>query len=383
MRAPGRERAVVPRPARDVPCPDYPGGMSEPTAASLRIAVLMDSDNVSPKYAPLILEELATYGTPTIKRAYGDWTTTNLNGWKKALNHHAIQPVQQFAYTVGKNSTDSALIIDAMDLLWMGSVDAFALVSSDSDFTRLATRLRESGKRVIGLGQRKTPASLRNAVDQFIYLELLSEHADTDVDMDGEDENEQAEEKTERPERSGRGRGRGGRGRSSAREAKPDDAESPAAGADEANEANAAAPETEGEPTPDAETAGTPSAGTGTGTRRRSRRASSPSTESPLVEDPTPPEVPVEAEHDGDSAPRINLQSSLVKAVNATSTDDGWAPLSLIGQHMSRTHVDFDPRDFGHQKLSTLVEDQPYLQTRTEGRSMEVSLKRRSRRAEG
>ena len=152
--------------------------MPEPTPASLRIAVLMDSDNVSPKFAPLILEELATYGTPTIKRAYGDWTTTNLNGWKKALNHHAIQPVQQFAYTVGKNSSDSALIIDAMDLLWMGNVDAFALVSSDSDFTRLATRLREGGKRVIGLGARKTPASLRNAVDQFIYLELLGTATD-------------------------------------------------------------------------------------------------------------------------------------------------------------------------------------------------------------
>ncbi|MDO4240840.1 NYN domain-containing protein, partial [Micrococcus sp.] len=160
--------------------------MPEPTPASLRIAVLLDCDNVSPKYAGLILEELATYGTPTIKRAYGDWTTTNLNGWKKALNELAIQPVQQFAYTIGKNSSDSALIIDAMDLLWMGNVDAFALVSSDSDFTRLATRLRESGKRVIGLGARKTPASLRNAVDQFIYLELLGTHTDDAVDAASE-----------------------------------------------------------------------------------------------------------------------------------------------------------------------------------------------------
>ena len=192
--------------------------MPEPTPASLRIAVLMDSDNVSPKFAPLILEELATYGTPTIKRAYGDWTTTNLNGWKKALNHHAIQPVQQFAYTVGKNSSDSALIIDAMDLLWMGNVDAFALVSSDSDFTRLATRLREGGKRVIGLGARKTPASLRNAVDQFIYLELLGTATDHDVDDDetGEDapakeENAKASEGSGRSgsRRGGRGRGRG------------------------------------------------------------------------------------------------------------------------------------------------------------------------------
>ncbi|RUQ14800.1 hypothetical protein D8M33_12200, partial [Micrococcus sp. HSID17245] len=119
------------------------------------------------------------------------------------------------------------------------------------------------------------------------------------------------------------------------------------------------------------------------GAGRRGRRASS----SDVTEDPTPPEVPVEAEpeHDeADAAPRIDLQAALTKAVNATSTDDGWATLSLIGQHLSRTHVDFDPRDFGHSKLSTLVEDQPYLRTRTEGRTMEVSLvRRRSRRAEG
>ncbi|KYK03004.1 MULTISPECIES: NYN domain-containing protein [Micrococcus] len=356
--------------------------MPEPTPASLRIAVLMDSDNVSPKFAPLILEELATYGTPTIKRAYGDWTTTNLNGWKKALNHHAIQPVQQFAYTVGKNSSDSALIIDAMDLLWMGNVDAFALVSSDSDFTRLATRLREGGKRVIGLGARKTPASLRNAVDQFIYLELLGTATDHDVDDDetGEDapakeENAKASEGSGRSgsRRGGRGRGRGSKTTDAAdtpeaTDADVADAEAP--GADEAPAGDAAGKDGKG-----------PQAKSGAG--RRGRRASP----SDVTEDPTPPEVPVEAEpeHDeADAAPRIDLQAALTKAVNATSTDDGWATLSLIGQHLSRTHVDFDPRDFGHSKLSTLVEDQPYLRTRTEGRTMEVSLvRRRSRRAEG
>lgn len=354
--------------------------MPEPTPASLRIAVLMDSDNVSPKFAPLILEELATYGTPTIKRAYGDWTTTNLNGWKKALNHHAIQPVQQFAYTVGKNSSDSALIIDAMDLLWMGNVDAFALVSSDSDFTRLATRLREGGKRVIGLGARKTPASLRNAVDQFIYLELLGTATDHDVDDDETGEDAPAkEENAKASEGSGRsGSRRGGRGRG--RGSKTTDAtDTP-----DADVADAEAPAADAAPAGDAAT-GRDGKGTEakSGAGRRGRRASS----SDVTEDPTPPEVPVEAEpeHDeADAAPRIDLQAALTKAVNATSTDDGWATLSLIGQHLSRTHVDFDPRDFGHSKLSTLVEDQPYLRTRTEGRTMEVSLvRRRSRRAEG
>jgi len=140
-----------------------------------RIAVLIDADNTSPKHAADLLDELAQFGRATVKRAYGDWTTSQLGGWKTALNAHAISPVQQFAYTVGKNATDSALIIDAMDLLYSGDVDAFALVSSDSDFTRLATRLRESGKTVYGLGLRKTPASLVAAVDRFIYLELLGD----------------------------------------------------------------------------------------------------------------------------------------------------------------------------------------------------------------
>ena len=137
--------------------------------------MLIDADNTSPKHVADLFDELATFGRATVKRAYGDWTTSQLSGWKGELNRHAIVPVQQFAYTTGKNSTDSALIIDAMDLLYSGNVDAFALVSSDSDFTRLATRLRESGKTVYGLGLRKTPASLVSAVDRFIFLELLGE----------------------------------------------------------------------------------------------------------------------------------------------------------------------------------------------------------------
>lgn len=238
-----------------------------------RIAVLIDCDNVSARHAGDVLEELAKYGTPTVKRAYGDWTTSQLSGWKSELNRHAIQPVQQFAYTYGKNSTDSALIIDAMDLLWQGNVEAFALVSSDSDFTRLATRLRESGKRVYGFGRRKTPESLRRAVDQFTFLEVLAEQDHQNETDDG--------------------------------------AVAPAAPA-------------------------------------------------------------------GD-APTINLQSALTRAINAVSGDDGWATLGTVGQHLARAHADFDPRDFGHQKLSSLVAEQPYLQTRTEGSRTQVRL--RSRRS--
>jgi uncharacterized LabA/DUF88 family protein len=243
---------------------------------STRIAVLIDCDNVSASHAAAVLEELATYGRPTVKRAYGDWTTNQLSGWKHELNRLAIQPIQQFSYTTGKNATDSALIIDAMDLLHQGHVEAFALVSSDSDFTRLASRLRESGKRVYGLGARKTPESLRKAVDQFIYLELL------DHELEGRT--------------NGTGR--------------------------------------------------TTSAGTA---------AEAPDTERP--------------------GSGINLHSAMVKAVNATSDDDGWVNLGVLGQHLNRAHTDFDSRDFGHRKLSTLVAAQPYLETRTDQGVMQVRIK--------
>jgi uncharacterized protein (TIGR00288 family) len=155
---------------------------------TVHLAVLIDADNVSASHAAALLAELARYGVPTVKRAYGDWTTQQLTGWKSELARHAIQPIQQFANTVGKNSTDSALIIDAMDLLYSGSLDAFAIVSSDSDFTRLATRLRESGKTVYGLGRRRTPAALQAAVDKFIFLEVLQEEAASEDDDRDEDD---------------------------------------------------------------------------------------------------------------------------------------------------------------------------------------------------
>lgn len=148
--------------------------MTDQDRRQRRLAVLVDADNTSPKYVRQMLEELARYGDLTVRRAYGDWTTTQLNGWKDALLANAISPIQQFAYTTGKNATDSSLIIDAMDLLYAGNVQGFVIVSSDSDFTRLATRLKESGMVVYGLGQKKTPTPFVEAVDQFIYLENVA-----------------------------------------------------------------------------------------------------------------------------------------------------------------------------------------------------------------
>src|SRR3954453_23318616 len=142
--------------------------------ATIRLAVLIDADNTSAKFVKEMFDELAGYGTITVKRAYGDWSSDGLKGWRDVLLGNAISPQQQFAYTSGKNATDSALIIDAMDLLYSGNVDGFALVSSDSDFTPLATRLRESGKRVIGVGQRKTPKAFVEACERFLFLEVLA-----------------------------------------------------------------------------------------------------------------------------------------------------------------------------------------------------------------
>lgn len=137
------------------------------------IALLIDGDNAAPKRLAAILEEVSKNGTITIRRIYGDWTTQGMSGWKELLNSNAIQPVQQFAYTKGKNSTDSALIIDAMDILHGELVDAFCIVSSDSDYTRLATRLRESGLFVMGVGEKKTPDAFVKACERFIYVENL------------------------------------------------------------------------------------------------------------------------------------------------------------------------------------------------------------------
>ena len=138
-----------------------------------KIAILIDADNVAPKYIKYITDELAKYGTATYKRIYGNWTSTHADSWKKILLEYAITPIQQYSYTTGKNSTDSAMIIDAMDILYSGNVDGFCIVSSDSDFTRLAVRLREAGMQVIGMGEKKTPSPFITACEKFIYLEML------------------------------------------------------------------------------------------------------------------------------------------------------------------------------------------------------------------
>jgi len=157
---------------------------------NINLAVLIDGDNIPSAYVKEMMEEITKYGNPTIKRIYGDWTKPNLSKWKNVLLEHAITPIQQYGYTTGKNATDSAMIIDAMDILYSGKVNGFCIVSSDSDFTRLATRLREAGMQVIGIGEKKTPNPFIVACDKFIYIEILktrSKGKESEEDKDGEE----------------------------------------------------------------------------------------------------------------------------------------------------------------------------------------------------
>ncbi|WP_417612001.1 NYN domain-containing protein [Owenweeksia hongkongensis] len=156
----------------------------------LKLAVLIDGDNIPSAYVREMMEEIAKYGNPTIKRIYGDWTKPHLSKWKNVLLENAITPIQQYGYTQGKNATDSAMIIDAMDILYSQKVDGFCLVSSDSDFTRLATRLREAGMTVFGIGEKKTPNPFIVACDRFIYIEILK-------NTSSESEESKPEQKTE------------------------------------------------------------------------------------------------------------------------------------------------------------------------------------------
>src|SRR5580658_2343113 len=223
-----------------------------------RLAVLIDADNAQASITDGLLAEIAKYGTAHVKRAYGDWTGTSLKGWKDQLLAQSIQPIQQFAYTRGKNATDAAMVIDAMDLLYSGRFDGFCIVSSDSDFTRLAARIRESGLTVYGFGERKTPKSFVAACDKFIYIENLQFAEEED---DG-------------------------------------DTAPGAAGAKPARPAPAKA-----------------------------------------------------AQLKGDAA----LVGMLRKAVEAASDDDGWAPLSAVGNIITNQRPDFDSRSYGYGKLSDLI----------------------------
>ncbi len=254
----------------------------------LRLAVLIDADNAPRDSLKAIMAEAAIYGTPTIKRIYGDWTSPNIGGWKAALLENAVTPIQQYSYTTGKNSTDSAMIIDAMDILYGGKVDGFCIVSSDSDFTRLALRLREAGMKVIGMGEKKTPAPFIAACDKFIYIEVIRAAYGPE-----------AAEKTEQS---------------------PKHAQSPKQPAAKQPRQQAKRPQ----PAPNA-----------------SQR----------------PKADAQAEPEAQSSGRVpeSVIKLIADSVADIADEDGFAFMGELGNLLLKKQPDFDPRNFGFRKLTTLI----------------------------
>jgi hypothetical protein len=282
-----------------------------------RLAVLIDADNAHAGVIDGLLTEIARYGVASVKRIYGDWTQPQLGSWKKVLLEHSIVPVQQFAYTKGKNATDSSLIIDAMDLMYTRRFDGFCLVSSDSDFTRLASRLREEGLLVYGFGERKTPGPFVSACDKFIYTEVLRS-----------------------PGARGRTAGEAGAGAGSGAGAGAGAGAAPGgAGA----VAGALAPGAAGADRP---------GGHGAGKRVTGAAAAPPA--APAAPTGALEQAPAETGllSKDDPAALVDL---IVSAIDAVSDDSGWAGLGAVGRTITKLRPDFDSRLYGHRKFSDLI----------------------------
>lgn len=296
--------------------------MSEPIDSDLRFAILIDADNVSDKYIKIILEEVANSGIATYKRIYGDWTSQRLTSWKNVLLENSIIPMQQYSYTYGKSSTDSAMIIDAMDILYSGNVDGFAIVSSDSDFTRLAARLRESGMQVIGMGEQKTPQPFISACNSFKYLDLLyaarmAEEVDDDDDID---------EGSSRAKSRKRARSRGGK-RKDAEVEKP-----------------------EAETVPEDASADVD----GTVPRRRPGDNGGVSVDPDVIADDNDDaeEVPFGEMSKADRRRHLKkIRESINAVCDKFSDDDGWVSLGQLGDQLGKRMPDFDVRNYGFKKL--------------------------------
>ncbi|KAF5563917.1 hypothetical protein FPHYL_4944 [Fusarium phyllophilum] len=307
-------------------------------APAAKLAVLIDADNASAAMISFVLAEFAKYGTTFVKRAYGDWTSNRLNGWKPQLLHNSIHPMQQFAYTTGKNATDSAMIIDAMDLLYSNKFDGFCIVSSDSDFTRLASRIRESGLMVYGCGERKTPKPFVTACDKFIYVENLVPRSGTpsiEADVAGPS--------TAIPLNGGSPSERPPRGHA------PISAFSKGKGL----LMDPPAPVRGLLPEPSDAVPSVPAWNSTTNGKRKRELDSdpnSPARTKPRVSSPEPGEL--------EPGPRPiddQVKEWLRRAVEDKSGEDGWAGLAAVGLLMDRRHPDFDHRTYGFKKLHELI----------------------------
>ncbi|KAF5969549.1 hypothetical protein FCOIX_10821 [Fusarium coicis] len=333
-------------------------------APAAKLAVLIDADNASASMISFVLAEFAKYGTTFVKRAYGDWTSNRLNSWKPQLLHNSIHPMQQFAYTYGKNATDSAMIIDAMDLLYSNKFDGFCIVSSDSDFTRLASRIRESGLMVYGCGERKTPKPFVTACDKFIYVENLVPRSGTPSIESGVAGPSTAiplngNSMSERPPRghapiSAFSKGKGllmdppgpARGllseQPSPGPSKKDRAETRARVNGESSGGPSSAPNIRAEPSAPAWNSTT--------NGKRKRLDSDDPRAKPRVSSPEPGEL------DPEPQPIDNEVNEWLRgAVDAKSGEDGWANLAAVGLLMGKWHSDFDHRTYGFRKLHELI----------------------------
>lgn len=313
--------------------------------ADLRFAILIDADNISEKYIKVVLQEVANAGTATYKRIYGDWTSPRLTSWKSCLLDNSIIPMQQYSYTYGKNATDSAMIIDAMDILYSGTVDGFAIVSSDSDFTRLVARLRESGMTVIGMGEQKTPQPFISACNQFKYLDLLyaAQMAEEDAERD-----EETDEDQPASDHQGRGkRRRGGRGKRRPAEQAADQAgaELPAEEAPEAD----TVPEEGAAEQADAARPPRRRPGDAGGMRTEAAPASPEDAEDPEAEGA---EVAFGEMSKADRRRHMQkIRITINTIVDKFSDDDGWVSLGQLGDQLSKRLPDFDVRNYGFKKL--------------------------------
>lgn len=285
-------------------------GTSPAMENSKVFALLIDAENVSPKYIKTIIDEVSMYGTPAYKRIYGDWTSPDMASWKKVLLEHNLTPIQQFSYTQGKNASDSAMIIDAMDVLYAGNVDGFCLVSSDSDFTRLAARLRESRMFVIGMGESKTPTAFKAACDTFKYLDVL-------MGLKKEAAGRTGAEKAEKPK------------------------------AAKKQPARTAKKQTE-----------------------KAKPAAKDAKETKEAKEPKADTRPAEPHHDEELAaafvPLDEIVEKVREIIDFDSDEDGYMPLSQIGVMLGRLYADFDSRNYGFSKLHKLIDHTGAFETKYE-----------------
>ncbi len=330
----------------------------------IKFAVLIDADNVSNKYIKIILDEISNYGIATYKRIYGDWTDTHLSSWKPVLLDNSIIPIQQYSYTTGKNSTDSAMIIDAMDILYSGNVQGFCIVSSDSDFTRLVARLRESGMNVIGMGESKTPKAFIAACNQFKYLDILLANARKAEKKAASREAEPARE--ERAREEGREEmlpeAAAEREKAQAPAAEPAENETETAGSGKNRQAakgaekevekprsQAKEKETKsrrrGASQPEAQPKAEAKAGGKTGAKREKEAEE---------KEPQILEIPEESA----PQPRTNLEmvrQAIHSIIEDGSDEDGWMLSADLGNHLAKRFPDFDVRNFGFSKLTPFL----------------------------